>query len=872
MAVRFDLFRSSFAFIEGFLVVASCAAARAADVDWALRQTDRPPGRISSAMVYDSVRHVTVHFAGSPGYWPIPTSSETWEWNGRRWQRCAPSQSPSARHGHSLAFDEVRGRVLLFGGVDDAGADLDDTWEWDGTNWQERHPDSSPPGRAGHAMVFDAARGRIVLFGGESRTERQMSDTWEWDGENWIERHPASVPPPRRSHYLAFDSARHRTVLYGGFYRDLRTRSDVWEWDGNDWTEMHPTTLPFVWDSYAFAFDAGLSRTVLFGRDGIPSRATIWLWDGHDWTPSATPGREPRDYALMVYDSARRRLVTYGGSDMRGEYRQDTWEWDGATWTLASPDPLKKRTDTAIAFDSGRGRAVLFGGNVRDASELSDTWEWDGSNWQPREPVTSPPARSGHAMAFDSVRRKTVLFGGKWQRTSASPCETWEWDGDVWRESITERGPIDRVGHSMTFDSRRGHVVLFGGSSLTTGRLGDTWEWDGDEWLERTPVASPSPRWKPALAYDPDRGVSVLFGGADARGQLLADTWEWNGTSWRQRYPETSPSARFGHSLAYDALHRRMVLFGGGSDGDDVADTWAWDGSEWTRLVASRSPDPRGQWVMAFDDRCGEMLALGGMTLSSQSTWSLGEIGTSLSLDTIVGSEEGNDLVAIDGFGFTDPEDTTVAFGTATAHIVDVSCRRVLVRTPPGTGQVDVALRNSFGNVTHESAFRYVAPHVAARFGNVGAAGDRREDVLLVDGNVGDLERDLTARVSDPLWIYVTPPSGLETARFVLYAWVGEPDATTLTALPRGLGSMIFPTPFAGAVPQPRRIWNNVGRFARLGLPTSPSSPAPSLVLGRSRGPRNPAALAFQGLVENPASLGPDGFSVTNAVVLHVVP
>ena len=73
--------------------------------------------------------------------------------------------SPLARHGHALGYDSARGRVVLFGGINDSTGYLSDTWEWDGNVWTQRTPAQSPPAR-GVALAYDSARGRIVLFGG----------------------------------------------------------------------------------------------------------------------------------------------------------------------------------------------------------------------------------------------------------------------------------------------------------------------------------------------------------------------------------------------------------------------------------------------------------------------------------------------------------------------------------------------------------------------------------------------------------------------------------------------------------------------------------------------------------------------------------
>src|SRR5690606_11603877 len=68
-----------------------------------------------------------------------------------------------------------------------------------------------------------------------------------------------------------------------------------------------------------------------------------------------------------------------------------------------------RRTEPAMAYDSARGKVVLFGG--ADSHLRGDTWEWDGVSWR-RVATTGPSARDGHAMAYDATRKKVVLFGG----------------------------------------------------------------------------------------------------------------------------------------------------------------------------------------------------------------------------------------------------------------------------------------------------------------------------------------------------------------------------------------------------------------------------------------------------------------------------
>src|SRR5262249_2857993 len=65
-----------------------------------------------AAMVYDSLRGVTVMFGGHEGN---PYLGNTRAWNGSTWAQLATS-GPSARASHAMAYDPVRGVTVLFGG------------------------------------------------------------------------------------------------------------------------------------------------------------------------------------------------------------------------------------------------------------------------------------------------------------------------------------------------------------------------------------------------------------------------------------------------------------------------------------------------------------------------------------------------------------------------------------------------------------------------------------------------------------------------------------------------------------------------------------------------------------------------------------
>lgn len=289
---------------------------------------------------------------------------------------------PRPRTRHGMAYDAARRQTLLFGGNMFAGRLVNDTWAWDGANWTQLE-NRGPSERSGHAMTYDAARSRVVLFGGTSATS-DMNDTWEWDGEAWTQMDNTG-PVPRTSHAMTFDSARQRTVLFGGATSgdNGQPLGDTWEWDGSDWSQVDDGG-PSSRAAHAMAYDSVRSRLVLFGGVDL-SRVGLsdtWERDGAVWRQVQDIGPDGAFLASMVF----RRDVTelFGGVSAYADAGPTqvfglTWEWDGAHWTARQDIGVGARLGHATAFDSARLRVVLFGGATafnEDANALrGDTWE-----------------------------------------------------------------------------------------------------------------------------------------------------------------------------------------------------------------------------------------------------------------------------------------------------------------------------------------------------------------------------------------------------------------------------------------------------------------------------------------------------------------
>src|SRR5262249_23503299 len=276
---------------------------------------------------------------------------------------------PAGRTGHAIAFDAVRGRLVLFGGTD-SNQNFADTWEWDGTAWTQFTPAVAPVARTGTAMAVHAATGQVVLFGGFSGQPLQpvLNDTWAWNGTTWTSLRPATVPPRRSYHRMSANAAAGTLVMFGG--TNINAMNDTWEWNGLDWTSVPTNPAPSTRDFCGMATD-GSGMTLLLGgtfslwhpgpqlEQASLGDTSAYFGPGRAWVRLAPPG-PPWGNAYLEYDSVRDQLLLAGGST--GIFHS-TWAWAGTSWTdLNTTGQLPLLGSAASSFDRNRGVFVLYGG------------------------------------------------------------------------------------------------------------------------------------------------------------------------------------------------------------------------------------------------------------------------------------------------------------------------------------------------------------------------------------------------------------------------------------------------------------------------------------------------------------------------------
>jgi cysteine-rich repeat protein len=281
---------------------------------------DVPVGINGGELLYDESRNVVLRIGGGSG-----SEVDIWEHDGATWApRFASAGVPPPRRDFAAAYDRLRERVVLFGGVF-AGQLRDDTWEFDGNRWWSMTTEHAPPARRGHRMVFDHARGVIVLFGGQGPLGYE-GDTWEYDGLDWHCLSEGGGPPERAEHAMVFDAKRGMIVLFGGIGPE-GLRQDTWEYDGEQWVAISSAAQPAARRGAHLAYSPHLSLSLLFGGTGTSDqvRQDTWLLSGTQWIPRhPVLSPQPRSGAGVAYDLHRGWFLMFGGLS-GATVLTDTW-------------------------------------------------------------------------------------------------------------------------------------------------------------------------------------------------------------------------------------------------------------------------------------------------------------------------------------------------------------------------------------------------------------------------------------------------------------------------------------------------------------------------------------------------------------------
>ena len=300
-------------------------------------------------------------------------------------------------------------------------------------------------------------------------------------GQGWKLR-TKDGPGARRLAALAYDPIRKVHVLFGGSSNG-QPLQDTWEYNGKTWTRI-AVVGPSQRFNASEEYDPISKRILLFGGGtGVRLYSDTWGYDGKQWTLlSAAAPDQQLGVCKMTFDPTRNVMVRINSTS--GE----TFEWDSDHWTQIFTG-LQSRFGAQQDFD-GNLNCVLREGNGDNSNQFNvinpdnQTFTLKPDGWHALGNVRGPVVGGG-GMVYDAAIKRTVLFGGF--ETFASyygeggtlgiPSPGYyTFDGTAWT-FYNDPTLAWRTGFSLTYDSARHTVVLFGGTTGGNVDLGDTWEW-----------------------------------------------------------------------------------------------------------------------------------------------------------------------------------------------------------------------------------------------------------------------------------------------------------------------------------------------------------------------------------------------------------
>ena len=527
---------------------------------------------------------------------------------------------PPDRTAANIAYDTRDGYVLLFGGTSSYYSQpLNDTWAYSSGVWTEIFSRESPPAFNGAAMVDDPTDGYVLLLGPDI-----LNDSWAFSGGQWTHLAPSTAPAYRFGECLAYDATAGFVMLFGGI-SGTHFFQDTWTLSAGNWTLDNTALSPWPRYSAGCTDDPTDSGVLLVGGTAVISGVTgpvndTWVYNGTDWARST--GSPPSGFvgtpsALGIDPTSNLMLLISGCGDAgcaAGYW--NIWTYAAGSWSLrGAPYPT---LDGTAGFETGTfgGGVLLFGGLA--PWEVLSVAEWFNGTWTTRAapfaptPTANPLNRLPEPlpMAYDASDGYVLAIPNY-------STSYYTYAAGNWSVSTTSYSPAPRSEESLSWDSRDGCVVLFGGLSSSYTALGDTWEFYNAHWhqVNQSPSDTwPAPRANALLVDDPALDEVLLYGGDG-----FNDTWTYAAGNWTMLAGAGSPPARYQAAIAYDASDSEVVLFGG--VGQYCAgvysycnETWTFSNGNWTNRTASLLVQPSGrtQAVMSAEVGRAGVLLFGG--------------------------------------------------------------------------------------------------------------------------------------------------------------------------------------------------------------------------------------------------------------------
>ncbi len=284
---------------------------------------------------------------------------------------------PSKRVYHSMLYDPITERVIVFGGQTyyQWGMDLQDVWAYDSSSIRWEYIGELEAGEI-YAAAYDERHDKAIML-------NLKGETWAYSFQSlqWEEKKPPITPAVRYGHRMVYEAHTGRIILFGGFKgggldEPMFNSTWVYEYETDTWTMMEPELLPSGRIYHGMVYHPIAQRTLVWGGRPYEDQndVTLWAYDSYSNTwesrQSANGPIKRFVYATMVYCPKTNQIIMFGGIELTGPFK----------------------------------------GRLAD-----EVWvyELEGDEWRRPEKTKGPSARTQHAMVYSQALEKIILFGGE---------------------------------------------------------------------------------------------------------------------------------------------------------------------------------------------------------------------------------------------------------------------------------------------------------------------------------------------------------------------------------------------------------------------------------------------------------------------------
>jgi hypothetical protein len=266
-------------------------------------QGEIPSKRKSHGMVYNYKDNKLIVFGGMNGRQVFDETYEAVPGEGlgqMTWVRVFPPSPPSARWAHSMVYDDVNNRVILFGGFDANNQPLNDLWEYS-TSISQVDTTNALGSNITVTVTNDAAWREITDFQDNQRPTPRGGAMMVFYGGNFYDRGAGGE--------YAISDKRDKVVIFGGtdgknyfndlwYYDEAEDNQDIDTNIGNRWVladpggQHSPGPAPRAFGQLVFAQNGALTPdlaglgTYANGGEGTNrgDKATVYLFGGRKGT------------------------------------------------------------------------------------------------------------------------------------------------------------------------------------------------------------------------------------------------------------------------------------------------------------------------------------------------------------------------------------------------------------------------------------------------------------------------------------------------------------------------------------------------------------------------------------------------------------